>query len=200
MKLGVLGGTFDPVHRGHVMMAEEARDRLALDEVLLVPAGRSLTHQPDEIAPDEHRLAMLRLAIDDLPRIKVSTIEIDRPGPSYTVDTLTELLKIYGESTAVYFILGWDSLIQLPRWHEPARIIELCRLVAIPRPGCPRPDIGALEAALPGISRRLIFLERPQVDISASSIRGRVIRGEPITDLVPEKVAECIRENRLYLD
>lgn len=198
MKIGVLGGTFDPVHRGHILMAEEAKNALSLSEVLMVPAGQPVYKINKNIASAEHRLAMLRLAVAGRPYLKVSTIEIEHPGPSYTVDTIAGLRKQYGVGDEIYFILGWDSLAQLPEWREPARLVSLCFLVAVPRPGRPRPDLNSMEASLPGISRRVVFLEKPQVDISASAIRVMAARGESIAQLVPGPVAEYIKKNKLY--
>lgn len=198
MKIGVLGGTFDPVHLGHIMMAEEARKSLGLSEVLLVPAGQPMTRSKESLAPAEHRLQMLRLAAAESPHLKVSALEIDRPGPSYTVDTLDELRKQYGVEDEIYFILGWDSLAQLPIWREPARIINMCLLVAIPRPGWPRPSLKTLEKDIPGISKKVIFLEKPNVDISATDIREKVARGEPISRFVPRQVANYIKKQGLY--
>lgn len=199
MKIGVLGGTFDPVHLGHLLIAEEARVTLDLSEILLVPAGQPLLKPAHPITPAEHRLQMLLLAIADIPHFKVSTIEIERPGASYTVDTIAELRGMYGSEDEIFLILGWDSLAQLPEWREPSRIIKMCYLVAVPRPGCQRPAIAALEASIPGISQRVVFLEKPQIDISASAIRELVARGAPIAHLVPETVAEYIKQHKLYV-
>jgi nicotinate-nucleotide adenylyltransferase len=198
VKVGVLGGTFDPVHLGHLAMAEAARESLDLEEVILVPAGRPITKTPGRVTSSEHRLEMLRLAASGSPYLSVSTIEIERPGPSYTVDTVTELRRQYQGNNEIYFILGWDSLAQLTEWREPARIIEMCRLVAVPRPGCPRPDLKLLESSIPGITQRVILLEKPRIDISASTIRELAARGESTDHLVPGAVAEYIREHRLY--
>lgn len=198
MKIGVLGGTFDPVHRGHVMMAEEARDALSLSEVLMVPAGQPMFKVNNKIAPAEHRLAMLRLAVAGKPHLRVSTIELERPGPSYTVDTIAALRERYGGGDEIYFILGWDSLEQLPEWYESARLISQCFLAAVPRPGWPRPDLKTLEAGVPGISRRVVFLKKPRVDISASAIREKSARGESIARLVPAPVAGYIKKHKLY--
>jgi nicotinate-nucleotide adenylyltransferase len=198
MKIGVLGGTFDPVHRGHIMMAEEAKNALSLSEVLMVPAGQPVYKIHKNIASAEHRLAMLRLAVAGRPYLKVSTIEIERPGPSYTVDTIAGLRKQYGGGDEIYFILGWDSLAQLPDWREQVRLVSLCFLAAVPRPGRPRPDLEALEVRVPGISKRVVFLEKPQVDISASAIREMAARGESIDHLVPAPVAGYIKKHRLY--
>jgi nicotinate-nucleotide adenylyltransferase len=199
VKIGVLGGTFDPVHRGHIMMAEEARKALKLAEVLMVPAGQPVSRDKDnQITSARHRLEMLRLAVDDESYIKISTIELERPGASYTVDTLSELKQKYKDGD-LYFILGWDSLEYIDRWRQPERIIELCRLVAIPRPGFNRPNLKLLEKSIPGISRRVIFLDKPRVDISASTIRELASRGKPIGQLVPGVVAEYIAKHKLYM-
>jgi nicotinate-nucleotide adenylyltransferase len=198
MKIGVLGGTFDPVHLGHIAAAEEARVSLDLSEVILVPAGQPLLKPPRPITPAAHRLQMLRLAIADRPHFKLSAMEIERPGPSYTVDTIAELRARYGSGEEIFFILGWGSLAQLPEWREPLRLIRMCYLVAVPRPGWQRPDLEALEASIPGISQRVVFLDKPQIDISASAIRERAARGLSLRHLVPEAVAKYIKQHKLY--
>jgi nicotinate-nucleotide adenylyltransferase len=198
MKIGVLGGTFDPVHLGHIMMAEEARKSLGLREVLLVPVGQPVSKMKERLTPAEHRLRMLRLAVDQRPHLKASTMELERPGLSYTVDTISELKRKYGSRDELFFIMGWDSLAQLPSWREPARIIGMCSLVSVPRPGFPRPDLKALEKTIPGILKKVVFLERPRADISATDIRRKVARGESIEKLVPATVAEYINKHQLY--
>jgi nicotinate-nucleotide adenylyltransferase len=198
MKIGVLGGTFDPVHRGHIMMADEAMKSLGLSEVILVPAGQPISKMKERLTPAEHRLQMLRLAVAEKPYLRVSTMEMERPGPSYTVDTITELRKKYGSKDELLFIMGWDSLAQLPNWREPDRIISMCSLVAVPRPGFPRPDLKIIEKKIPGISKRVVFLEKPRADISATDIRKKVARGESIDHLVPAPVVEYIKKNKLY--
>ena len=198
MKIGVLGGTFDPVHTGHLMVAEEARASLKLAEILLVPAGQPLLKPDYPITPAEHRLQMLRLAIAGRPHFKVSTMEIERPGPSYTVGTIAELRVQYGSEDEIFLILGWDSLAQLPEWREPSRLIKMCCLVAVPRPGFQRPDLKALEDLIPGISERVMLLDKPQIDISASAIRALAAQGLPLRHLVPEPVEEYIRQHKLY--
>jgi len=198
MKTGVLGGTFDPVHIGHIKMAEQARVSLALSEIILVPAGQPLLKPAHPVTPAEHRLQMLHLAIADRPHFKVSTMEIERPGPSYTVETIAGLRINHGSEDDIFFILGWDSLARLPEWREPLRLIKMCYLVAVPRPGCPSPDIEALEASIPGLSQRVVFLDEPRVDISASSIRGRASGGLSLQNLVPAPVEEYIKRHKLY--
>jgi nicotinate-nucleotide adenylyltransferase len=198
MNIGVLGGTFDPVHTGHVLVAEEAKTRLNLTEVLFVPAGLPWLRGDSPVAAAEHRVHMVRLAIDDKPYFKLSTIEVERSGPSYAVDTIAELKGQLGAGDELFFILGWGSLAELPEWREPSRLITMCRLVTVPRVGFPAPDLDSLEASIPGLADRVILLDEPRVDISASEIRGRVSRGLPIDHLVPEPVERYIREQGLY--
>ena len=197
-RIGILGGTFDPVHRGHIMMAEEAKAALDLSEVLLVPVGQPISKVTETVTSAKNRVEMLKLAIEGSPYLKISTIEIERKGPSYTADTIAEIRKKSGGRDELYFILGWDSLAQLPDWHEPSQLISMCTMVAVPRPGYAKPSLKSLEGVLPGISQKVIFLEKPKVDISASAIRELAAKGESIDDLVPEAVAEYIKKNKLY--
>ncbi len=199
MKIGVLGGTFDPIHNGHLAVAEEVRSRLGLSEILFVPAGRPWLKGDTPISPAELRVEMVRLAVADKPYYKVSTMEIEREGPSYTVDTMGELRAQIGVGNELYFILGWSSLAELPQWKEPARIIRLCKLIAVPRPGYPRPDLRSLDTSIPGLSRSVTLLDKPEVDISASDIRDRVAQGQSISGLVPEAVEGYIEEHKLYI-
>lgn len=200
MNVGVLGGTFDPVHNGHITIAEESRARLDLDEVVLVPAGQPLLKGNNVILAAEHRVQMIRLAIAARPFLKLSMVEIEREGPSYTVDTVSGLLAHRNSGDQLFFILGWDNLARLAQWREPSRLITMCRLVAVPRPGCPLPDLAALETGIPGLSQRLIVLDMPEVDISATEIRSRVARGLAIDHLVPRPVEEYIRQHQLYIN
>lgn len=194
--MGVLGGTFDPVHLGHLIIAQEASYRLGLERVLFLPAGQPWLKEGRPITPAHHRLEMLRRAIAGDPAFALSTLEVERPGPSYTVDTLP-LLKREARGE-LYFILGLDSLADLPRWHQPERLIRLCRLVGMPRPGYSSLDLAALERAIPGVGERVVLLPDPEIGISATEIRGRVARGQPIRYLVPEAVEGYIREQGLY--
>ena len=199
MKIGVLGGTFDPIHNGHLAVAEEVRNRLNLTRILFIPAGQPWLGKTNIVSVAEHRAEMVRLAIADRPYCSLSTIEVDRDGPSYTLDTLTELWARLGAGDELHFIVGWDTLAELPQWKEPVRIIKLCKLVAVPRPGYPRPDMKSLEASIPGLTERVIVLEKPEVDISASEIRERVGKGLSICGLVPEVVEGYIRDKKLYM-
>lgn len=198
MNIGVLGGTFDPIHNGHLTVAATVREKLSLDEVIFVPAGQPWQKADRQVSPVADRLEMVRLAVDGRPGYGMSIVEASRPGNSYSLETLTEIRHRLGDDDELYFVLGWDSLAQFPGWYAPERIIRLCRLVAVPRPGYPRPDVSAMEKALPGISARLVLLDEPHIDVSASQIRERVTAGQPISDLVPAAVAEYIEEHRLY--
>lgn len=199
MNIGVLGGTFDPIHNGHIIVAEEVRARLNLAEVILVPAGQPWLKQDRPILAAEHRVQMVRLAIAGRPHFKLSTIEVEREGPSYTIDTIAELRAQFGAEDELFFIVGWDNLAQLPQWQEPSRLIKMCYLVAVPRPGYPPLDLPFLETVIPGLSQRLIVLDKPEIDISATEIRNRVGQGLSIHRLVPEPVEKYIRQHKLYL-
>ncbi|MCX6003070.1 MAG: nicotinate-nucleotide adenylyltransferase [Chloroflexi bacterium] len=199
MKIGILGGTFDPIHNGHLAIAEEARTHLGLAEVLFLPAGQPWMKSDKPILPAVYRVQMVHLAIAGRPCFKLSTVEIEHNGPSYSVDTIAQLKTELAEPSELFLIMGWDSLLQLPYWREPSRLIKMCFLAAVPRPGSPRPDLKALEAGIPGLSERVIFLDKPDIDISATDIRNRVAQGLSIRYLVPRAVERYIKENALYL-
>ena len=199
-KIGVLGGTFDPIHLGHLIVAEDLRQKLGLGEVLFVPAGRPWLKLKEEkpISPAEHRLAMVRLAVASNPYFKVSTMEIDRPGLSYSIDTVLELKAKLGAKAEIYFIVGPDALAELPKWKDPARLVEICQVVGIGRPGYAKADLRKLERSIPGVSKRIMLMNVPQIDISATEIRRQVARGLSIRYLVPEAVEKYIQEHELY--
>jgi len=199
MNIGVMGGTFDPIHMGHLIVAEETRAQMNLAEILLVPAGIPWLKTDRPISAVEHRVEMVRLAIADKPYFRLSTVDIERAGPSYTVDTIADLQGQIGAEDELFLILGWDSLAELPEWHEPSRLITMCRLVVVPRPGYPRPKLKSLETSIPGISQRAMLLDGPEIDISASNIRDRVAKGLSVRHLVPEPVNRYIKQHRLYL-
>jgi len=199
MKIGVLGGTFDPIHNGHLIVAEEVGAWLNLSGVLFVPTGQPWLKASSPISAAEHRVQMVRLAIADKPHFKLSTVEIERPGPSYMVDTMAELHSHLESEDELFLILGWDSLAELPQWQEPSQLITMCHLVAVSRPGHPRPNLKKLEALVPGLSQRVVILDKTRVDISASVIRDRVVRGLSVRHLVPKPVNEYIKQHRLYV-
>jgi len=199
VNIGVMGGTFDPIHNGHLAMAQETRISLNLGRIVFVPAGQPWMKSARPLTPAVHRLEMVRLAIAPYPYFRLSRIEIDRAGPTYTIDTITELRAQLAVGDELYFILGWDSLAQLPQWRDVSRLIQLCRLVAIPRPGYSLPDLKLLESNIPGLSQRLVLMDKPVIDISATDIRDRVAQGLPISHLVPAPVEEYIKQHRLYM-
>ena len=204
MNVGVLGGTFDPIHIGHLVVAEAARIRLGFKEVLFVPAGQPWLKLDHNITPAVHRVEMVRRAIADNPHFKLCTLEVERPGPSYTVDTLTTLRKQLGGKASLFFILGCDTLAELPLWKEPEKLIQLCRLVVAPRPalskvgGSGPKDLKHLETAIPGLLDKVIQLDMPVIGISSSGIRERIAQGLPIRYLVPAEVEEYITEQNIY--
>jgi nicotinate-nucleotide adenylyltransferase len=184
---------------GHLIVAEEVKARLNLAETLFVPAGQPWLKADNLISPAEHRVEMVRLAIADEPYFKLSTMEVERAGPTYTVDTMADLKGQIGAGDKLFFILGWDNLIQLPQWREPSQLVRMCRLVPVPRVGYPSPDFDSLEAAIPGLSQSVILLDTPQIEISSSEIRDRVARGLSIHHLVPEPVDRYIKQYKLYV-
>ncbi len=199
--IGVIGGTFDPIHFGHLVIAEEVYATLKLAEMVFVPAGQP-PHKPEQVVtPAQDRLAMLQLAIASNPHFTISMVDLERPGPSYTVETLRLLREQWGEQTAIYFVIGRDSLEDLLDWYDPLGILEqLDYLVAVKRPGYTEEKgyIERLEERLPGIRQRLIVMSAPQLEISATELRQRVAEGRPIKYQVPEVVEQYILQHRLY--
>lgn len=193
---GILGGTFDPIHHGHLAIAEAAREELGLERVLFVPAGQPphRAHAPGASAED--RAAMVALAIAGAPAFSLSRLELDREGPSYTVDTLTALAT--GAATDLRFILSAEAFAEFPTWHEAERVLALCRLVVLPREGHPAPDLPALVARLPALDGRVTLLDGPRIRLSASEVRGRAAAGLSVRYLVPDAVAAYIADHRLY--
>jgi nicotinate-nucleotide adenylyltransferase len=200
-KVGLMGGTFDPIHYGHLVIAEEVYYALELDEMVFIPAGQPPHKRRRVVTPAADRLRMLELALAANPHFAISTVDLERSGPSYTVDTLRRLRKQRGEQVALYFVIGWDSLEELSSWYDPQGVLEqLTHLVAVHRPGHQEmPGYREqLEARLPGIQQRLLTVPVPQLDISASDLRQRVAKGRPIRYQTPDLVVEYIREHHLY--
>lgn len=197
MSIGILGGTFDPIHTGHLIVAEEARIRLKLSEVLFVPAGQPWLKVDHVITLALDRVEMVRRAIADNPCFKLCTLEVERPGPSYTVDTIASLRDELGIQS-FFFILGWDSLVELPLWKQPDKLVQLCQLVVVPRLGLNLPDLSSLASSVPGLMDKVTRLDTPIIGVSSSEIRQRVARGLSIRYLVPEEVEKYIAERKLY--
>ncbi len=199
MRCGILGGTFNPVHRGHLAIAEEARKRLSLDEVIFVAAARPWMKDAGELAPIKDRLAMVRLALKSHPRFSLSTVDIDRPGPSYAVDSVRDIQKLRGAQCELFFIMGMDSLAGLPAWRNGKGLLKACTLAVLARPGYPtKAALRTIEKAFPGASKKITLIEMTDIDISATEIRKRVAEGKPIARLVPNAVAEYIATRSLY--
>ena len=196
-RTGVFGGTFDPVHVGHLIAAEEARAALSLNEVVFVPAGRPWFKEGRPLTGAGHRLAMVELAVAGHAHFRVSDAEVRRPGPSYTVDTLEELRAGLGEAAEIYLIVGTDVLSELSRWHRPARVFEMATIVGMRRPGA-EPDLEQLEEVSPDAPSKTLILDGPCIEVSGADLRRRVAEGRPIRYMVPEAVGRYIREHRLY--
>jgi nicotinate-nucleotide adenylyltransferase len=195
-RIGVMGGSFDPIHLGHLVAASEVAYRFALDRVVFTPTGDSWHKEPDRRAPGELRLRMALAATRDDARFEVSRVDIDRPGPTYTVDTLRDLRAEHAaehpdEPAEWFFITGADALSEILTWRDPEGIVAAATLIGVTRPGHVLADPG-----LP--SARVSLVEIPALAISSSDIRRRVRAGEPIDYLVPAEVARIIAEHGLY--
>ncbi len=195
-RIGVFGGTFDPVHVGHLILAAEFRHELGLDRLLFVPAGRPPHKTPAEVSDDVDRLAMLRLAVADNPAFEISLRDLERTGPSYTADLLTTLNGELAPATLV-FLMGADSLNDLPNWHDPNRIATLAELGVASRPDV-TVDLDSVFGAVPTARGRVRIITSPLIGISSSDLRRRVRDGEPIRYQVPRGVEEYIRSHGLY--
>jgi nicotinate-nucleotide adenylyltransferase len=193
-RIGIMGGTFDPIHHGHLVAAEEARWQFRLDQVLFIPTGRPW-QKPVGVSPAEDRYLMTVIATASNPAFAVSRLEVDNPGPSYTVDTLRRLRSELPEGTRLLFIGGADLLQQLLTWKEPEQVLALAELIAATRPDF---DVDDVVQKVPAAAGRVHRMEIPALAISSSDIRARVARGEPIEYLVPEGVARYIQKRALY--
>lgn len=198
-RLGVFGGTFDPIHVGHLIIAEEARARFNLDRVVFVPALHSPLKSEGTLFPARDRLRMTELAVADNPRFAVSRVDIDRQGPSYTVDTLRQLRSEYGMCRQLFFIMGMDSLRTLARWHKPEEIIRLTRIVVFTRPGW-ESDWAAIQDSVPGLSRVTDVISTVNIGISSTDIRARLMEGLPIRYQVPASVETFISSSDVVLE
>ena len=197
MKVGIFGGTFDPVHNGHLALAGAALAAFGLDRVLFVPGHVTPFKIDDRIASDADRLAMVRLATDGNPRFEVSSVEIDRGGISYTVDTL-ETLHASHPDWQLWLLLGSDSLLSLGRWHRASDIVQIARVGTLRRPDAPLPN--RLPGFSPDVSRELLanVADGDCPDISSSDLRQRIATGDSVEGLVPPAVAQYIARRNLY--
>ncbi len=191
---GILGGTFDPVHIGHLIIAEEIRSKCNLQKILFIPSAHPPHKAIREVTPARLRWEMVCLAIQDNPGFQASAVEIEREGPSYTVDTLTQLRDLWGQKVQIYLIIGADEAIDVSTWKEPDRVFALCTVLVASRP---RFDLQAID---PGWRKKMKLVTVPQIEISSTAIRGRVEEGKEIRYLVPKPVEKFIQEKKLYLD
>ncbi len=199
---GILGGTFDPVHLGHLAVAHEALRELDLEHILFVPNADPPHKQDQVVTPASQREAMVALAVEPEPAFVLSRIELERPGPSYAVDTVAELAarsRAQGRPEP-WFVMSAEAADGLHSWREPERILELCRIAVAPRPGAPPLDERWVAEHYPGKGSRFAFLPGPELDIASTGIRERLARGDSIDEMVPPAVARYIAEHGLYAD
>lgn len=194
-RLGVMGGTFDPIHNGHLLTAEEAAVQFGLDEVVFVPTGHPWMKEQKEVSAPEHRYLMSVIATASNPRFSVSRIEVDRAGPTYTVDTLRELKGLDGDKVDLFFVTGADAMLEILQWKDPEEILALAHFIAATRPGY---DLTRFEAEAPTRHPNVSVMNIPALAISSTDIRKRVGEGRPIRYLVPEGVESYIEKAGLY--
>ena len=197
-KIGIMGGTFDPIHLGHLMTAEAVRDAYHLDQVLFIPAAHPPHKQQQSVTPAMHRYLMTVLATADHADFMVSSLEMQRSGPSYSIDTVQELIQRFGKGTEFFFIAGADAIQELPSWKRIGDLLEMCQFIAATRPGC-MPDFVHLRACLGSLGEEHIHqLITPALEISSTDIRDRVHCGHSIRYLVPAAVEQYIYKEGLY--
>jgi len=192
-RIGVLGGTFDPIHNGHLVAASEVAHVLALDEVIFVPTGQPWQKEDRELAPPEDRYLMTVIATAFDPLLSVSRVDIDRAGETYTVDTLSDLRAAHGPDAEFFFIMGADALSRIKSWHNTENLFSLAHFVGCTRPGHPI-DLDGLD------EREVTLIEIPALEISSTACRERVRTGRPIRYLVPDGVIQYIAKRGLYRD
>ena len=197
-RVGILGGTFDPVHRGHLEIAQLAMDTAGLNRIVFIPAGQPRLKSAEPAASAEHRLEMLRLAVEGVQGFEVSDVELQRTGPTLTVETLRDFQDELGEGGELVFVLGLDVLSKFDEWVEPEGVVEVARLLAVSRPGYAGFDWEEFYLRCPYAAGRLECIDSAAVDVSASELRRRLAAGMPVGGLLPGSVERYIRENGLY--
>jgi nicotinate-nucleotide adenylyltransferase len=190
-RIGVMGGTFDPVHHGHLVAASEVAEEFELDEVVFVPTGQPWQKTEREVSPAEDRYLMTVIATASNPRFSVSRVDIDRAGPTYTIDTLADLHSEYGDSTELFFITGADALAQIIDWHRSDELFAMAHFIGVTRPGHHLSDSGFPDGSVS-------LVEVPALAISSTDCRRRVAAGHPVWYLVPDGVVQYISKRRLY--
>jgi len=198
-KIGIMGGTFDPIHVGHLVTAEAVRNEYGLDKVLFIPAANPPHKQNQKVTPAIHRYIMTAMATYSNPYFHVSSIELDRPGPSYTIDTIYELIDKFGPQTEIYFITGADAIQEIPTWDRIEELLGLCQFIAATRPGCV-PSVDNIKEYFGELgSSRIHRLNTPELEISSTDIRARIKNACSIKYIVPESVENYIIKEGLYL-
>jgi len=192
MKIGLFGGTFDPIHNGHLIIAEWVREELQLEKIIFIPAGDPPHKQENNITSIKHRLAMVSLAIEANERFYLSDIEAKKAGKSYTVETLRTLQNHFSSQTKLFWIIGSDSLLDLPNWFQPDEIVRLAQIVVYPRPGY------SVNEAVARFKDRVLYVDSPLIDISSTLIRDRIRREKSVRYFLPESVLNYIRRENLY--
>ena len=218
MKLGLLGGSFNPVHSGHLAIAHQTRETLSLDQILFIPTSHPPHKPTGSLAPAQDRYEMVRLAIASHPSLTISDVELRRPGKSYSIDTIRLLRQEYGPDTQLFFLIGLDAILDFPSWRDPRTLLELCSFVVLSRPGLsfrslstvrllppiPYPSLADLDAErifridVPLGNQRLICLKQPPCPTSASDIRARIRQGLSVANLLPPLVESYILRHHLY--
>ena len=193
-RIGMMGGTFDPIHVGHLAIADDVREALELERILFVPAGTPPHKPAGEVTPVQHRVAMVEAAIADNGAFELSRVEVDRAGPSFTVDTVEQLAATFD----VTVILSAETFHELPTWHEPDRLFAAARVAVVPREGYAAPDPAWLSRAFPGREDRVRYVEAPHLGVSSTGIRARIAAGRTIRYLVPVAVATYVAAHGLY--
>lgn len=197
-RIGILGGTFDPPHVGHLWLATLAADAIGLDRVLFMPAAQPPHKGGRLVTSAADRLLMTRLAVAGDDAFDLTIIEMERPGPSYTIDSVVELQRTYGTDASLYLLMAADSLAQIDTWRQPDELLDRIEWVVGPRPGAPAPERSTLEARFGEKAGRIHLLEGPSLDVSSTQIRRRVAAGQAIRYLVPRGVEELIVDRGLY--
>ncbi len=202
-RLALLGGSFDPIHLGHLIAARSVVEQLSLSRAVLIPSPRPPHKTPTTMTDARHRLEMARLAVEGDPLFEVSDVELRRPGPSYTIDTVAAFRRERGREVELFWIIGADSLPELPSWYRVAELVRMVRIVTATRPGWVAPATDRLAAALGRAEAEVVLgscMPTPAIEISSTDIRRRVRSGQSIRYLVAEPVASYIHQNRLYCD
>jgi nicotinate-nucleotide adenylyltransferase len=197
-RIGILGGTFDPPHVGHLWLATLAADAIGLDRVLFMPAAQPPHKSPGGMTSAADRLVMTRLAIAGNETFELTLIEMERSGPSYTIDSVVELRRLYGDDADLFLLMAADSLAQIDTWRQPDQLLERIEWVVGPRPGVALPDRSSLEGRFGANASRIHLLDGPSLDVSSTQIRERVAVGDAIRYLVPRGVEELIVDRGLY--